>query len=162
MAAQVPELWRTQLCIHGSGHRNHQGDYCSYAHALWELLPPDESTQRFTTAWRDGKVDRWYGQPMEAEQIFRIYTYACELHPADVPVWVRGALFYNRFRLNRQHTVSRNWSIYDQFMPWDYGLHADQLLLYRMRLEKKLPFEEPSDLWTTLRKRKAIMSEDCL
>ncbi len=121
------DLRCTRLCRHGPGHVRTMPN-CIFAHALSELVPPDERFRLYTKVW-DGGVDRWYGQPMTEEQLDTIRMYYSETPICEIPLWARGLHFYYL-----------DGDVDDFDLPWDYGIFTDQETLCFYSRREKLPF----------------------
>ena len=144
------QLWRTQLCRHGSGHSRYE---CRFAHSLAQLRPPDESAHSYSGQWRECNFDRFYGQRVSQEQITRIEKYYNEVPLCDIPLWAHGLYLLHRGLEDRMGLG----------LPWDFGLCVDHDDLLDRRLpiagRRLAPFAYYPHIWERLtRRRQCILS----
>ena len=139
------KLWRCRLCKHGPqcDHRD-----CVFAHHLNELLPPDETSSHYTQIWESQGVDRWFGQAMTGDQVDMIQWYYDRTPRGEIPLWVQGL----------RHNIDMEPYAVDIYLPWDYGLSTDLLLLRRHR-RGPLPFTFTPGLWEKLEKRRQVLAK---
>ena len=138
------DLRRVRLCDHGPTCVYPD---CSFAHALRDLLPPQEIHAEYPIVWTE--VDRWFGQTMTKGQLERIRRYHSVTPFYEVPLWTYGLRFA---------TEGKKYPG-DIHRPWDYGLEGDCQLLCRDRRSGRSPFSFMPKLWENLAMRKEELSQ---
>ena len=139
-----PDLYRCQLCRHGRHCRMGDRGVCGFAHALRELLPPDESRRVYDGVWSDG-VHRWYGQAVDWEGVLLFEQYYYSERLCDIPVWAHGLRWY-----------LGSDSEFDQHLPSDFGLRHDWAVVCMHRKGRRRPFDWAEDLWELVETRTSV------
>ena len=139
---QNPDLFRCELCRHGPRCKQYRQGICGYAHALDELLPPNETRKPYTRLWRNG-VHRWYGQAVTPFGA-RLFAWYFEMtDKRDIPLWAHGLHWY----LSSERNDVRD------LYPNDFGIWQDVSALLANRCIAERPFAWAEDLWLRVYER---------